>query len=232
MERRISCQQCSLNPICFPIALTTDELDALEAILLRDSRYERGKNLFEQGQVFNSIYAVRTGAVKTYLIDNTGEEVVTGFYLPGEIIGLEAISAGAYGCSAKALETTTCCEIPYSALADLAESIPGLQQHMVLLMSREIQAERSLHVTMSKKSADERVQDFLHTLAIRQQRRGLSQTHLRLPMPRGDIASYLGLAMETVSRVLSRLHDQGQIRLEGREVILTNATLASFQANC
>jgi CRP/FNR family transcriptional regulator, anaerobic regulatory protein len=222
MANRASCNECSLNPICLPLAVTVDELDQLEDIMRRGRPLKRGEHLYRASDSFESIYAVRSGAVKTYALSEDGEEQVTGFYLPGEIVGMDGISTAHHMSSAKTLETSSVCEIPFQRLEELSSQIPTLQHHFFSLMSREIQADRELHMLLSKKAADDRIASLLLSISSRQQRRGLSGQRLRLPMSRYDIANYLGLAVETVSRVFTRFQQQGLLSVEGREVEILN----------
>jgi CRP/FNR family transcriptional regulator len=195
-----------------------EELDELEDIMRRGRPLKRGEHLFRASDPFESVFAVRSGAVKTYALSEEGEEQVTGFYLPGEIVGMDGISTAHHMSSAKTLETSSVCEIPFSRLEELSSKIPSLQHHFFSLMSREIQADRELHMLLSKKSADDRIASLLLSISARQQRRGLSAQRIRLPMSRYDIANYLGLAVETVSRIFTRFQQQGMLAVEGREI--------------
>lgn len=218
MAHRTSCNDCSLNPICLPLAVSVDELEQLEDIMRRGRPLKRGEHLYRASDPFESVFAVRSGAVKTYIVSEDGEEQVTGFYLPGEIVGMDGISTAHHVTSAKTLETSSVCEIPFSRLEELSTKIPSLQHHFFSLMSREIQADRELHMLLSKKSADDRIASLLISIANRQKLRGLSAQCIRLPMSRYDIANYLGLAVETVSRIFTRFQQQGLLAVEGREV--------------
>lgn len=218
LAARVSCNDCSLSQICLPLAVEPEQLDELDRIIRRGRALKRGEHLYRAADSFEAVYAVRSGALKTYAMSEDGEEQVTGFYLPGEIVGMDGISTAYHISSAKALETSTVCEIPFTHLETLSSRIPSLQHHFFSLMSREIQEDRALHMLLSKKSADDRIASLLTTIAARQQRRGLSNRIFRLPMSRYDIANYLGLAVETVSRIFTRFQQQGLIRVEGREV--------------
>jgi CRP/FNR family transcriptional regulator len=218
MAHRTSCNDCSLNPICLPLAVSVEELDQLEDIMRRGRPLKRGEHLYRASDQFESVFAVRSGAVKTYIVSEDGEEQVTGFYLPGEIVGMDGISTAHHVTSAKTLETSSVCEIPFARLEELSSKIPSLQHHFFSLMSREIQADRELHMLLSKKSADDRIASLLISIANRQKQRGLSGQRIRLPMSRYDIANYLGLAVETVSRIFTRFQQQGLLAVEGREV--------------
>lgn len=217
-----SCTRCSLSNLCLPLAVSHEEIDRLENIVQQGRTLDKGEHIFQQYLPFRSCFAVRSGAIKTYISNSEGSEQITGFYLPGEIIGLDSVNTENYSCSAQALERTSVCEIPFSKVDELAAKIPSLQHHFFHLMSQEIQDSQQLSVLLSRYSADERIVSLLLSLSSRYRRRRLSPTKFRLPMSRGDIGNYLGLAVETVSRILSRLNQEKLIELNGREIVLND----------
>lgn len=152
MTRSVSCNQCSLSPICLPLAVAPDQLEELDRIMQRGRPLKRGEHLFRAADDFHAVYAVRSGALKTYAVSDDGDEQVTGFYLPGEIVGMDGISTARHLSNAKALETATVCEIPFHRLEDLSQRIPSLQHHFFGLMSNEIRADRELHMLLSKRA--------------------------------------------------------------------------------
>ncbi|MFT7688606.1 MAG: CRP/FNR family transcriptional regulator [Candidatus Azotimanducaceae bacterium] len=214
----VNCQECSLSELCIPKSLSASEMDIVDAEIKRAEPLHKNNHIFSSGDTFTSLYAVRSGAIKSFSIDDKGEEHVIGFFMPGEIIGLDAIDTGIHSHSAKALETSSICEIPYDQVEHLSRKISKLQSHMYRLLSREIREDQELQLLLSKKTAEERIGTFLLTLSSRYKQRHLSATSFRLPMPRTDIANYLGLAVETVSRVLTRLQKQEILSVEGKEV--------------
>lgn len=215
-----SCHQCSLSNLCLPLALDDSGLKRLEDIVQQGRIFNRGEHIFEQGKPFRSCYAVRSGAVKTSILSESGEEQVTGFFMPGELVGLDSMSGETYACSARALERTSVCELPVESLEDLAHLLPNLQHHILQLMSQEIQNGHQLALLLSKNTAEERIATLLLSLSSRFKRRRMSPTHFSLPMARNDIANFLGLAVETVSRVFTRFQNQRLILAKGREVEL------------
>ncbi|MCP5162806.1 MAG: fumarate/nitrate reduction transcriptional regulator Fnr [Hahellaceae bacterium] len=217
-----SCMHCSLSNLCVPFAVSHDEIERLEDIIKQGKVVNRGEHIFKEHSTFRSIFAVRSGAIKTYSVSENGEEQVTGFYLPGEIIGLDSTNTDAYSCSAKALERSSVCEIPFEQVEDLATKIPTLQHHFFQLMSKEIQQSRQLTMLLSKNTAEERIASLIVSLSERFKKRKLSNIQFRLPMPRNDIGSYLGLAVETVSRVFTRFQKMGLISVQGRELVIEN----------
>lgn len=218
----VTCQECSLNALCIPHGLSVEEIDSINALIKRGRPLHRNETAFEQGDRFDAIYAVRAGALKVFTMSQSGEEQVIGFYLPGEIFGLDAIDEEIHQCTAKALETSAICEIPYDRLRELSMQVGNLQKHMYRLLSREIRNDQNLQLLLSKMSAEERLGSFLLNLAIRYQQRRLSPVSFRLPMSRADIGNYLGLAVETVSRAFTRMQENGIIEVNQREVYIKN----------
>jgi CRP/FNR family transcriptional regulator len=217
---KASCHQCSLSNLCLPLAIQDNDLDSLEDIVQQGRIYNRGEHIFDQSTPFRSCFAVKSGSVKTSIITEGGEEQVTGFFMPGELVGLDSMSGETYACTAKALERTSVCEFPIDKLEELTGKLPELQHHMYRLMSQEIQNSHQLAMLLSKNTAEERIASLLLSLSSRFQRRRMSGTNFSLPMARNDIANFLGLAVETVSRVFTRFQNQGIIRARGREVEL------------
>lgn len=227
--REANCAECALNPVCLPPAVEDSHLDQLDNIIERNRPLQRGNHLFHERQPFEAVYAVRSGAIKAYTTLPGGEEQVTGFYLPGEIVGLDGISNGQHASSAVALETTAVCTIPFPDLEKLSREIPGLQHHLFKLLSKEIQNDQQLMVLLSKRSADERIASLLLSLSARHKRRRLSDASFRLPMSRSDIGNFLGLAVETVSRIFTRFQQMGVLEVVGKEItILDRAQLCQL----
>lgn len=216
------CQNCSLSALCLPISLADEDVNRLDQIIERKRPLKKGELLFRQGQEFDSVFAVRTGTLKTFNITNSGEEQITGFYCPSELLGLSGIDNNTYPISAKALETTTVCEIPFSHLEQLTAQIPSLKHQIFRLMSRKICDDQQMMVLLGKKNADEKVASFLLNLSQRFKKRGYSATSFRLSMSRGEIGNYLGLAVETVSRVMTRFQKNGLIDVEGKEITIVD----------
>lgn len=214
----VSCQECRMNALCIPHGMAVEEVDLINQMIERGRPLQRNDSVFEQGEHFTAIYAVRAGSVKVFSMSPSGEEQVIGFYLPGEIFGLDAIDENIHQCSAKALETSAICEIPYDRLQQLSIQVPKLQTQMYKLLSREIRHDQILQQLLSKMSAEERLSSFLLNLAVRYQQRKLSPEAFRLPMSRADIGNYLGLAVETVSRAFTRMQENGIIEVDQREV--------------
>ena len=217
---KLACKNCSLHQLCLPIGIGDEDMERLEEIITRRRPVTRGEHLFNQGDRFRSVYAIRSGSVKTYTISDDGSEQITGFHLPGELVGLDAIINDQHPCGAKALETTSYCEIPFGELEDLAGELASLRHQLLRIMGKEILAEQDLLLLLGKKTAEARLATFLLSLSTRFKERGFSATEFRLTMSRNDIGNYLGLAVETVSRLFTRFQDQKLVNADGKLVEL------------
>jgi cAMP-binding proteins - catabolite gene activator and regulatory subunit of cAMP-dependent protein kinases len=144
--------------------------------------------------------------------------------LPGEIIGMDGLATNTHSNAAIALETSAVCEIPFSRLEELSVQLPNLQRRFFQLMSKEITSDQQLITLLSKNNADQRIASLLLSISARNQSRGLSPEEFYLPMSRSDIGNYLGLTIETVSRVMGRLHKQNIIQLDKKHVLITDMT--------
>lgn len=224
-----NCNECQLSSLCLPVSLEEAEVDELDSIIQRSKPLQKGQHLYRETDNFQSVYAVRSGTLKAYRTTDDGREQVTGFYFPGEILGMDGINNNLHASSAKALETSAVCEIPFASLEKLSTSLPHLQRTFFQLMSREIADDQQLITLLSKSSADARVASLILSISTRNARRGLSARQLRLTMSRVDIGNYLGLTVETVSRVFSRMQKLGLLRVENKEIeILDTAELRSM----
>ncbi|KPK37668.1 MAG: transcriptional regulator [Gammaproteobacteria bacterium SG8_47] len=217
-EVRSACKSCSLFHLCLPMHIGSDDLEKLDKIIRRRTPLKRGDHLFHQGDPFNSLFAVRSGSIKTYTATEDGQEQITGFHLAGELLGMAAICNESHPCAAKALETTSVCEIPFERLEELGARIPGLQHHILRVMSREILRDEHMLMLLGKMNADERLASFLLSLSSRHKQRGFSASEYYLSMSRNDIGNYLGLAVETISRLFTRFQDEGLLSVERKHI--------------
>jgi len=217
------CSTCAFSAACLASGYDKSQLRDLHVLVQHVGPFEEGKHIFREGDPFTAIAAVRSGTVKTYVTDANGREQVQGFYLPGEMIGLNAISQSRYPCNAVALEPTVLCRFSFPSMAALATRMPGVQQQLFRLLSQDIGKAALL---AGNYTADERMAAFLVSLSRRYAERGFSPTRFLLTMTRTDIANYLRLAAESVSRVFRRFQDEGLIRVDRREIeILQPRTL-------
>lgn len=214
------CSTCAFASVCNAENVDKSRLLELHCLVEHTDPLRAGDHVFRESDPFNAVAAVRAGVVKTYTVSADGREQVLGFFLPGEIIGLNAIHSDRYPCNAVALDTTTLCRFSFPAMAKLALTMPGLQTQLFRLISQDIGKAALL---AGDYSADERLAAFLVMLSRRLAKRGFSASRFELGMPRTDIANYLRLAPETVSRCLRRFQDEGWIRVERRTVELREA---------
>ena len=211
------CSTCAFSQACLSEGMDKRALLDLHVLVEHVGPIHAGDHIFREGDPFEAIAAVRTGTVKTYVVDRDGREHVLGFHLPGEVIGLNAIDGEHYPCNAVALDTVMLCRFSFPKISVLAARLPGLQAHLFRLLSRDIGRAALLSGDWS---ADQRMAAFLITLSRRLAARGFSPNRFQLTMARVDIANYLRLAPETVSRVLRRFQEDGLLRVERREVEL------------
>jgi CRP/FNR family transcriptional regulator len=211
------CSTCAFSDACRSQGYDKTALMDLHVLVQHIGPFREGEHIFREGDEFNAIAAVRAGTVKTYVLDPAGHEQVLGFHLPGELIGLSAIHEARFPCSAVALDTVMLCRFSFPKMALLAARMPGLQAQLFRLLSQDIGKAALL---AGDYSADQRMAAFLVSLSRRSAQRGFSATRLRLAMTRVDMASYLRLAPETVSRVLRRMQEDGLVHVDKRELEL------------
>ncbi|AXQ15879.1 transcriptional regulator FNR [Shewanella algae] len=214
------CHDCSMGTLCIPFTLNTNELDQLDNIIERKKPIQKGEQLFKSGDPLKSLYAIRSGTIKSYTITEQGDEQITGFHLAGDVIGFDGIHAQSHQSFAQALETSMVCEIPFNTLDELSGTMPKLRQQIMRLMSNEIMSDQGMILLLSKKNAEERLAAFISNLAARFGSRGFSPREFRLTMTRGDIGNYLGLTVETISRLLGRFQKAGLIEVKGKYITI------------
>lgn len=218
----IKCQDCSISQLCIPVSLNSEEMGKLDDIIERKKPLHKGDFLFEAGQPLRSIYAVRSGSFKSYTLTESGEEQITGLHLAGDIVGFDGISTMNHKSYAQAMETAMVCEIPFTTLDDLSGNLPKLRHQVMRMMSNEINYDQEMLLMLNKKTAEERLAAFLANLSTRFGERGFSKKEFRLTMTRGEIGNYLGLTVETISRLLSRFQKAEIIKVEGKFITILN----------
>ena len=217
----VSCDTCRMRTLCLPAALDPDHLISLEGIIEHRRTLKSGDYLYQQNQAFTSLYAMLDGCIKTYTIHADGWTRITGCHLAGEIFGFSGIDEAYYRSTARALEDSIVCEIPFDDLEGLCRRIPDLQSRLLHLMSQRLVEDHELAAQfLHKRPARKRIAAFLLSLSTRAARRGDSTTKLRLPMSRTDIGNYLGITLETVCRELARLEKLGTIVLHKRDLTI------------
>ncbi len=201
-----------------PVGLTEREIERVDELVGTRKRIARGMLLYLSGEPFQSLFAIRTGFFKTEVVSEDGREQVTGFQMAGELMGLDGIGSGQHNCDARALEDSEVCVIPFNRLSELSREIDTLQHHFHKVMSREIVRDQGVMMLLGTMRAEERLAAFLVNLSHRFLSRGYSATEFNLRMTREEIGSYLGLKLETVSRGLSRLQDEGLLSVSNKNI--------------
>jgi len=214
----ISCKNCGIFGLCQEVNGPDVDLSLPETIVKHRTLLKRGEMLFRVGDSKRSIYAIRSGSIKTYVMTDDGRMQITGFHISGELLGLGTIAAMQSTSEARVLETTMVCEVPLDALKKYCEQTPSVRQQVINIMSNEILANQDLMLLLGKKNAEERLATFLLGFSRRFQKRNYSPSTFNLSMSRSDIGNYLGMAEETVCRVFSRFQDDGLLTTERRQV--------------
>ena len=224
-EFSIHCQSCSFSHLCLPVSLNKTELDSLDDIIERKKPLHKHDKLVKAGNKFNSLYAVRAGSFKSFVSSKDGEEQIIGFHFPGDIIGFDALRENAHQSYTQALETAMVCELPYETLDKMAVQFPKLRHQIMSFMSAEIKQDHDLMMLLNKRTAEERLIYFLAHLSKRFEDRGFSPRQYNLSMTRNEIGNYLGLTVETISRLLTRFQKEGIIKVDGKLI-----TILDFEA--
>lgn len=212
------CASCNLRELCLPVGLAPEDMGRLDRVIRKRQKVAKGDLLFRRDDSFSRLYAVRLGHFKTYQVTREGEQHITGFQMAGEMLGLDAISAGRHQCDAKALEDSEVCEIRYEELEGLFAAIPALLRQFHRLMSQEITRDQSVMLLLGNMSADQKFSAFLVNLSSRYAARGMSGTNFQLRMGREEIGNYLGLTIESISRLISRFKKAGLLEVANRDV--------------
>ena len=219
---KASCSACSMQQLCLPMGLAEADISKLDQIIGRRRKVAKDSLLYRMGDPFTNLYAIRLGYFKTSHVSASGDQQVTGFHMASELLGMDAISTDRHHCDAMALEDSEVCEIPFERLEELFGTIPTLLRHFHRMMSQEITREQIAMLSLGNMRAEQRFAAFLVNLSSRHAARGYSAVSFQLRMSRGEIGNYLGLTIESISRLLSRLKKQGYIRVSNREIELVD----------
>ncbi|EDT40819.1 helix-turn-helix domain-containing protein [Burkholderia ambifaria] len=217
------CSVCAMRSMCLPPDLTADEYSRLDAIICSTRHVRQGDSLFRTDDPFQSIYAVRAGSFKTVMMHRDGREHVNGFQIAGETLGMDGIGSGRHCCDAIALEDSVVCIIPFVALEAACREMKSMQHFLYQMLSSEIVRESSQMLLLGTMSAEQRVAHFLLNLSSRFEARGYSASEFNLRMTREEIGCYLGMKLETVSRMFSRFHRESLVETRGKRVRIIDA---------
>lgn len=212
------CANCGLRSWIEGARLTASEGARLNEIVMHHRILRKGMHLYHAGSAFESIHAVHSGYLKSTVSLEDGTEQIVQFSLPGDPVGLDGIATGRHQCSTVALEDSSVCGASYGALMELCGQMPNLQRYFSRLLATEIGSGTRLMLLLGNTRAEARVASFLLRLSSRLAGKGYSSTQFRLPMTRQELASHLGLRLETVSRIFSALRDEELIAIDGRQV--------------
>ena len=230
---KVSCGQCNLNELCFPHGMDQEDMTKLDAVVEQRKPLQKNDFLYREGDESHAIYAVRSGSIKTIVESPNGDEQIVGFHLPGELLGLDGFMDGSHTCTAISLETTSVCVMPMPKLEGLCSTLPGLQSQMRRIMGKEVTEEHQMLLMLGKMSAEEKIATFLLSISRRMVERHWKATEFVLSMPRQDIANYLGLAVETVSRLFAQYQDSGIVKVDRRRIsILDLQRLKEIVGEC
>jgi CRP/FNR family transcriptional regulator len=213
-----SCRSCGLFKLCVPHGLNEKELIQFDNAIEQRQQYKRSDYLYHNGDPMQAVYAVRTGSFKVTTSDVEGVEQVIGFYFPGDLIGLEGFADQYHHCDVTALESASVCQLSCADLEILSGQSPNLRREVMMLFGREVSNSHRKLLVLGNMNAEERMAAFLTKLSSDFSKRGFSSTEFNLSMSRYDIASYLGIAVETVSRVFTRMQEDNLIVVNRRNM--------------
>jgi len=212
------CKDCMSRDYCVGSQLSALSDSQPLPLLRHNHTLGYREHLFREGDAPEAIYVLKAGAVKLYLMSEDGGEQVVSFYMPGEVLGLDALGTDAHRSSAMVLERASFCVIPMASL----DRVPGCHQVLYKLLSMELVRDHHTIELITKKDAEAKIANFLVDLSRRFQSRGYSGSRFNLSMKRTEIGSYLGLAVETVSRILTRFQDEGLLQVQRRQISIVN----------
>jgi CRP/FNR family transcriptional regulator len=213
-----TCSSCNLRELCLPGGVDLDDLQRVENIVYARRKVKRGEFLFNAGNEFKAVYAIRSGFFKTSLIDGEGREQVNGFFMAGELLGMDGIGAGHYNGTAIALEDSEVCVMPFALIEEISREVPALQRQLHAVLAREIVRDHGVMMLLGSMRAEERLATFLINLSKRFVRRGYSSSEFHLRMTREEIGSYIGLKLETVSRLFSQFQKDALLEVNQKHV--------------
>lgn len=224
-----NCSVCSLKKICLPTGVGKSELERLETLVQDSKVHHTGDIVVRQESSFKNLYAVKSGMYKSVKLNDLGEERVVGFHLPGDIIGLDAIYPKTYSSSLIALTSSVLCQFDYDQLVSLSAQIPSLQSQLMRLSSKEINIANAFQ---NAQTAEQKLAGFIHNLSARNVERGFSSTQLILSMSRQDIASHIGMAPETISRILKQFQSNDILVINKREMKILDPARLLLSSGC
>ncbi len=219
--KHVTCKNCSLDNICFPRGLSHDEINHISQVIKAKKILQKGEYIFHEDDQFRGVLAIKSGAAKLVSNDHHGNEHILNILLPGELLGFDGLYNDTYRCSAIALDTLSFCELPVQSMESLFKNIPSLTKELFRHSSEKMNENKNF-IILSKRPADEKIAFFLMSLSNRLKKRGFSATEFTLSLTRQEIGNHLGLALETVSRVLKKFQQDGLIQIKAKQVKIYN----------
>jgi CRP/FNR family transcriptional regulator, anaerobic regulatory protein len=226
------CHRCKLRSLCSVNILSATERKRFSDVTIHDERWNRGQHLFSPGDHLDFIYIVHSGGFKIYITNSNGDTQITGFYFQGDVLDLNISRHAIQNYGAVALETSTVCKIPLAEFENMVNQYPDLSNAFLKVMSREIILKQRMMLVMSKMTAEQKVADFLVQMSMVSKSQGYSSVVIKISMLRSDIANYLGLAIETVSRIFKDFQNKGIIRAERHQVSIDNFAALNLLLQC
>jgi len=212
------CATCMLGHVCLPVGLPPTESAQLDDLVSERVRVSKGQSLYAPGDPAKAIYAVRTGFLKLQIEDESGDVQITGFPMPGELVGMDGLMEARHQSRAIALENTELCVINLEQVDDLARRLPSLHNQVRILLSRELSRSQRMLLALGCATSERRLIGFLLNLSDRLATLGYSPNEFLMRMSRAEIGNYLGMTLETVSRIFSRLARDGLITVQQRSI--------------
>ena len=215
------CSNCATQSVCAIAPLLSKIPLGQRQLLFRPQKITKGQHLYHAGDDLSTMYLIKSGLFKTFLTSEAGDEQVMGFQMPGELLGADGLAHHVHSLSAVALESSTVCAITVSKFEAAAEQVAP--NWLLRQVYEEVMRERHiLLITGRKYSADARIAYFLLEMSAHNKTRGYSETEFKLSIPHRDIAHYLDMALETVSRVFARLQDHKILSIKRPYITITN----------
>jgi CRP/FNR family transcriptional regulator, anaerobic regulatory protein len=211
---------CPRSAHCLLSDVGVETRAQLERLIGRPRILQRGQRLFSAGKNGECLYLINSGSFKAYIDSDTGEEQITGFHFANDLLGFDALENGKHTHTVEALETASICCIPLDAMHHLARNDLQLYRLLMKKMTRQLGDERLTIFMHGRMSAEQRLAQFFLKLSAVMQECGCVADLINLSMPRHDIANYLGLALETISRLLQRFQNSGLLKVAHRDVQL------------
>ncbi len=216
------CSSCMMGSVCLPVGMPATEVAKLDDLVKDRIRLEKGQALYQHGEKLDALFGLRTGSIKSQLDEANGTHQITGFFLPGEIVGLDGMIEGVHSSSAIAMEDSEVCVVKLQDIDEISRYVPSLQHQVRRLMSREIARSHQVLLALGSMRSEQRLAAFLLNLSQRLTALGYSSSEFVMRMSREELGNYLGLTLETVSRLFSRFAREGVIIVNQRDIKITD----------